>query len=546
MSLKKSLLLLLSLCLTLTVTSAPAQDAVQNSVRPSPTRGMTPLHGRLVLLMPFQNNSADPSLNWIGNAFPDIFGRRLTGADFLPLGRHDRLYAFQHLGLPANFVPSRAMTIKIAQLLDADYVVIGSYSVQGKRLTARAQVLDMAALSLSRPMQAQSNLSSLLDTINDLAWQVARHMDPKLQVAELTFRAADGKVPPGAYENYIRGIISPTLSSRINHLKIAIRLAPNFFPAWTELGLAYFANQDYDLSASTLGHLPRDYPRAAEADFYRGLAFFYTGNYLEAENAFAFVAQQLPMPEVLNNEGVAASRRGKPAEDFFKRAIAADPKNPNYYFNLAVTYDRENHPQKAIAQLQQEIKLAPKDSEAKSFLDQLKNPPPPNPDPGKAITAFDTPLERIERSYNGASVRQAAFELEQVEEMRIASLPPTQRAEALVKQGRTFLDRGLLLEAEREFQAALNADSKSAMARAGLAVVRQRSGNLKSARKQAQASIAIQPNAEAYTVLAQLDFAFKQTSQASSDIHKALQLDPHNAAALALRKKIDSSGANAP
>lgn len=546
MSLKKSLLLLLSLCLTLAVTSAPAQDAVQNSVRPSPTRGMTPLHGRLVLLMPFQNNSGDPSLNWIGNAFPDIFGRRLTGADFLPLGRHDRLYAFQHLGLPANFVPSRAMTIKIAQLLDADYVVIGSYSVQGTRLTARAQVLDMAALALSRPMQAQSNLSSLLDTINDLAWQVARHMDPKLQVAQQTFRAADGKVPPGAYENYIRGIISPTLSSRIDHLKIAIRLAPNFFPAWTELGLAYFANEDYDLCASTLGHLPRDYPRAAEADFYRGLAFFYTGNYLDAENAFAFVAQQLPMPEVLNNEGVAASRRGKPAESFFKRAIAADPKNPTYYFNLAVTYDRENHPQKAIAQLQQELKLAPRDSEAKSFLDQLKNPPPPNPDPGKAITAFDTPLERIERSYNGAGVRQAAFELEQVEEMRIASLPPTQRAAALVKQGRTFLDRGLLLEAEREFQAALNADSKSAIAHAGLAVVRRQSGNLKSARNQAQASIAIQPNAEAYTVLAQLDFASRHTSQASSDIQKALQLDPHNAAALALRKKISSSGANAP
>lgn len=546
MSLKKSLLLLLPLCLTLTVISARAQDAVQNSVRPSPTKGMTPLHGRLVLLMPFQNNSGNPSLNWIGNAFPDIFGRRLSGADFLPLGRHDRLYAFHHLGLPANFVPSRAMTIKIAQILDADYVIVGSYNVQGKQLTAQAQVLDMAALTLSQPIQVQSNLSSLLDTINNLAWEVVRHMDPGFQVAEQTFRAADGKVPPGAYESYIRGIIAPTLASRIDHLKVAIRLDPNFFPAWTELGLAYFADEDYDLCATTLGHLPRNYPRAAEADFYRGLAFFYTGNYLEAENAFAFVAQQLPMPEVLNNEGVAASRRGKPAESFFKRAIAADPKNPTYYFNLAVTLDREHHVKQAIAELQQELKLAPKDSEAKSFLAQLQNPPPPNPDPAKAVAAFDTPLERIERSYNGASVRQAAFELEQVEEMRIASLPPTQRAAALVKQGDIFLHRGLLLEAEREFHAALNADSKSAMAHAGLAVVRQRTGNSKSARKQAQTAISLQPTAEAYDVLAQLDFDAKQNAQASTNLNKALQLDPHNAAALALRKKIDSSGANAP
>ena len=546
MSLKKSLLLLRLVCLWLPALSARAQDAVQNSVRPSPTKGMTPLHGRLVLLMPFQNNSGNPSLNWIGNAFPDIFGRRLSGADFLPLGRHDRLYAFHHLGLPANFVPSRAMTIKIAQILDADYVIVGSYNVQGKQLTAQAQVLDMAALTLSQPIQVQSNLSSLLDTINNLAWEVVRHMDPGFQVAEQTFRAADGKVPPGAYENYIRGIIAPTLPSRIDHLKISIRLDPNFFPAWSQLGLAYFANQDYARCATTLGHLPRDYPRAAEADFYRGLAFFYTGNYLEAENAFAFVAQQLPMPEVLNNEGVAASRRGKPAESFFKRAIAADPKNPTYYFNLAVTLDREHHVKQAIAELQQELKLAPEDSEAKSFLPDLQNPPPPNPAPAKAVTAFDTPLERIERSYNGASVRQAAFELEQAEEMRIASLPPTQRAAALVKQGNIFLNRGLILEAEREFHAALNADSKSAMAHAGLAVVRQRSGNLKSARKQAQTAITLHPNAEAYTVLAQLDFDDRQNSRASTDLNKALQLDPHNAAALALRKKIDSSGANAP
>ncbi len=546
MSLKKSLLPLLALCLTLSVFSALAQDAVQNSVRPSPTKGMTPIHGRLVLLMPFQNNSGNASLDWIGDAFPDIFGRRLSGADFLPLGRRDRMYAFNHLGLPTNFVPSRAMTIKIAQLLDADYVIVGSYTVKGKRLTAEAQILDMAALTLSQPIEVQSNLSSMLDTINDLAWAVVTKMDPHFQVAEQTFRAADGSVPPGAYENYIRGLIAPTLASRIDHLKVAIRLDPNFFPAWTELGLAYFADEDYNLCASTLGHLPRNYPRAAEADFYRGLAFFYTGNYLEAENAFAFVAEQLPMPEVLNNEGVAASRRGKPAADFFKRAIAADPKNPTYYFNLAVTLDRQHDVQGAIAELQEELKLAPKDAEAQSFLAQLKNPPPPNPDPGKAITDMDTPLERIERSYNGASVRQAAFELEQVEEMRIASLPPQQRAKALVKQGNLFLHRGLILEAEREYHAALNADARSSMAYAGLAVVRLRSGDDKSARKEASASLAIKPNAEAYLVLAQLDFAAKQTIQAATEVKDALQLDPQNAAALSLRQKIDSSGANAP
>ena len=79
------------------------------------------------------------------------------------------------------------------------------------------------------------------------------------------------------------------------------------------MGKAYFADQNFDLAASTLGHLTKDDPNALEADFYRGLSFFYTGKYLDAEDAFAFDSTRLPLPEVVNNQGVAAARRGKDA-----------------------------------------------------------------------------------------------------------------------------------------------------------------------------------------------------------------------------------------
>jgi tetratricopeptide (TPR) repeat protein len=545
-SLKKISLLLLCLCLSLSALSAHAQDTLGNSVRPSPASGKAVIHGRLVLLMPFENRSHDPTVDWIGSAFPDIFSRRLAGADYLPLGREDRLYAFDHLGLPENLEPSRAMTIRIAQLVDADYVIVGSYKVEGNRITAQAQILDMAALTLTRPIEVNAALPDLLNAINSLAWHVTRKMDPHYAVAEQTFLAADGKLPPAAYESYIRGMIAPALTDQITELKESIRIDPDFYPAWMQLGLAYFADQDYKLCAATLGHLPRDYSRATEADFYRGLSFFYLGDYVQAENAFAFVSELMPLPEVLNNVGVAASRRGQPAASFFRKAIAADPKNENYHFNLAVTLDRQHDTKGAIAELRTALKLNPNDSDAQSFLATLQTPPAANPDPGHAIADTDTPLERIQRHYDGASVRQAAFELEQMQEMRLASMPARQRAAALVKDGDQFLDRGLILEAEREYHAALAADSHSAMAHAGLAEVRERSGNDKAAKREAKDSLEIRPNAEAHLVLARLDMSQKDYTGAKSEVAAALQLDPDSAAAHSLNDAINKAGASKP
>jgi tetratricopeptide (TPR) repeat protein len=542
----KSLIVLLGICLSFPVLAARAQDAVGDVARPTAAIDDQQMHGRLVLLLPFENRSDQPNLDWIGEAFPDIFSRRLTAADFLPLGREDRLYAFDHLGLPQNLQPSRAMTIRVAQLLDADYVIIGSYTIVDHRLTATARVLDMAALTLSPPIELQSDLSNLLDTVNGLAWQVVRQMDPQYAVAEQTFQVADGKLPPDAFENYIRGLIAETLSDRIRHLKEAIRLDPDFVPAWLQLGLAYFADQDYDLAAATLGHLPKDDQHATEADFYRGLAFFYVGDYMKAEDAFAFVSTRIPLPEVLNNQGVAASRRGKPSVPLFQQAIAADPKDPDYRFNLAVSLARQHDTQGALKQIEEELKLRPTDTEAQAFEQRLEDPPPPNPDPGQAVADTDQPLERIKRTYDGAGVRQAAFELEQVQQMRLASMPAPERAAQLVKDGDQFFGRGLILEAEREYQAALAADANSALAHAGLAAVRERSGDDDAARKEAQLSLSLQPNVPAYLLLARMDLASNQVDAAAGQVGLALKLDPSSPGARGMRQALEARGEQVP
>jgi tetratricopeptide (TPR) repeat protein len=523
--------------------AAPAQQASAASASDPAAE-----HGRLLLVLPFENQTAQPNLDWISEAAADILNRRLNAAGFLTISRGDRLYALDRLGLPLNFQPSRATTIRIAETLDADYVIVGSYLLQNGQLSAKAQILDVSALTLSPPLTRAADLKSLMDTLNGLAWDVARKLDPSYSVAEQTFLAADAPLRVDAFENYIRGVIDEAPLDRVTHLKEAVRISPSFMPAWLALGRAYFANQDYEAAATTFGRLPVDDPNALEADFYRGLSFFYTANYMKAEDAFAFVSLRLPLPEVVNNQGVAASRRGRDGAPQFQQAIAADPRDEDYVFNLAIALRKRNDTPGAVREIDQALKLRPNDTEAQAFATVLKDPASvkPNPDPGKAIPDDTLPLERIKRSYSETGFRQAAFELEQVQAMRLATLPPAQQAEALVKEGNQFLNRGLILEAEREYQLALKADPSSALAHAGLAQVREHSRDAQAARQEAQKSLTLSPNVPAYLVLARLDLASNQLGPAASEVSQALKIDPASANAQGMKQAIESRGQQLP
>lgn len=513
-------------------------------------------HGRLLLVLPFENHSGQPNLDWIGQGFPEVFNRRMTSAGFLPISRADRMYALDHLGLPLNFQPSRASAIRLAQTLDADYVVFGSYTTTGNTLNATAEVLDVTGLKLGAPITEQADLTHLLETLNSLAWKVTRQLDPQYAVAEQTFVAADSDLRLEAFENYVRGLTEDSASERIRHLREAIRLSPQFYPAWLALGKAYFANQNYEQAAATFGHLQKDDPNALEADFYRGLAFFYTGKYMEAEDAFAFDSTRLPLPEVVNNQGVAAARRGKDGAPLFQQAIAADPKDMDYHFNLAVALRRRGDIAGAVREIDLATKLRPQDTEATSLASTL-HAEQLNPSSAAKVNASLTasspnstqntgPLERIKRTYNEASFRQAAFEMEQVQTLRRSALPPAEQAASLTKEGTQFFNRGLILEAEREFQAALVASPSSADAHAGLAEVRERSGDLDAARQEAQKSLQLQQNVPAHLVLARMDLQANQLSAAAGEVSQALKIEPGNANARGMKQALEQRGQQVP
>jgi len=508
--------------------------------------------GRLVLVLPFDNKSGQSNLNWIGDSFPFTLNQRLSSAGFLTISRDDRRYALDHLGLPEEFRPSRASTIKIAQTLDADYVIVGSYTVSNSgtaqsRIEVQAQVVEVNQLRMSEPIRQANTLPELYDVENALAWQVAKRMDPHFAVAEQTFLSTAGAVKLSSFENYIRGTGAATPDERLKRLEAAVAETPNYSAALLALGKEQYADRQYEAAAATLAKVPQNDRLALEAGFYRGLARFNIAKYAEAQSAFAFVASRLPLPEVVNDQGVAASRQGKDGVPLFQQAIATDPNDADYHFNLAVGLLGRSDVAGAIHEIQAALKLHADDPEATELLNRLQSLHGSTANLKSVVEAdgFD-PTTRIRRTWSEASFRQAAFQLDQMRALQMATLAPAEQAARYAQLGTQYLAQGLIPEAEQEFQTALKADAKNAAAHAGIAEVRERTGAAEDARKEAELSLKLAPSVSAYLVLARLEMQSGNLAASAGHVAGALRLEPKNAAAQAMRTALVARGQSLP
>jgi tetratricopeptide (TPR) repeat protein len=510
-------------------------------------------------VLPFDNRTGQPSLEWIREASAEILSNRLASAGFNSMRRADRIYALDHLGLPQGFHPSRATALKLAETLDADSIIVGGYLTDGSGIMAEAQLVDVPHLRMSQPVTARGEMRELNAVFDSLAWKLTRQLNPGFKVSEETFVAAGSGLRLDAFEQYIRGITEPDQPERLRHLNQSVLLSPEFSPAWMALGREEYAGQQYEQAAEAFAKVGGNDADALEASFYRGLSLLFSGDYARAEEAFAGVARVLPLAEVLSNQGVALARGGKDGTSLFRQAVAADPNGADYHFSLAVSLKRHGgNDAEALTELAQCLRLRPSDSEALAVQKAWTEPGKPGPtkvpatrpaagtdksdEADEEAEAKADPLERIQRGFDEVAFRQAALMLDQINSARRSALPPRERAQELSGQAHEYLDRGLLLEAERLYQAAVAADPKLAAAHAGLAEVRERTGDAKAARKEAVTSLELLPSVDAYLVLVRLDLAANHLYEAKQNVAAALQIDPQSKPALELQRQIAVNG----
>ena len=256
----------------------------------------------------------------------------------------------------------------------------------------------------------------------------------------------------------------------------------------------------------------------------------------------------MPLTEVYNNLGVVEGRRGRRASavEYFTKAVNADPKDPDYRFNLAVALYKNGDSTGAVRQLHEELQQRPSDGEARSLLDTITrsaaSAPPQNAAAasGNALLPSQPriPLERIKRNYDETSYQQLAMEIHNLTEQRLAKTDRRSHSNYYVDRGKELVAKNMPEQAEAEFRNALNADYTNAVAHAQLAMLLEKKGDINEARSEAQLSVRLQPSVDALLVLARLDLKQDEAQSAASEVDRALSLEPANAQAQALKRDI--------
>jgi Flp pilus assembly protein TadD/TolB-like protein len=506
--------------------------------------------GQTMVVIPFENNSPTPGLEWLGESFPETFHAQLNSPLLYVASRDERLRAYDRQGIPAGVHPSRATLYRLAEQMDVDYAVLGSYKYDGQRLTATAQLLDMRAAKLLPAVSESTPLADLGSLQSALAWDLLRQIRADFSITKNAYIASVAPIRLDALENYIRGMLAATAEAKVQHYREATRLSPDYAQAWLELGKTYYAQRAYEPAIAALSQIQQSSSMsgeiAREANFYLGLAAYAHGDFAKSESAFQFVAARLPLAEVYNNLGVVAARRGqKNAAEYFERAIQNDPSDADYHFNLGVTLALAGDRAAAARELHTALDHRPSDAEARIMLDSL------TPSAAGAIVASSAvskaASERIKTNYEEDAFRQMTTQMQGWVEQQFARSDPHAHARFHLELGKELLAHGFIAEAEAEFRHAAAIDPSSTAPFTALAAVladdHEASGAASEARAQAEAALRIHESVDAYLILARLDLRENRMEAAAQNINRVLQLEPANPAAQDLKRTLTAKQA---
>jgi tetratricopeptide (TPR) repeat protein len=506
---------------------------------------------RTVLVFPFENQSARPDLSWIAEGFADILSSRLAGPGRYVLGREERIAAYQQLGIPPDTPLTLASEYKVAETLGVEWAVVGDFNVEGDRLRAHAQLLDVRKLKLAPPLEVTGELPDLVDLQSRLAWRLLATQDRDFTVgSEDDFRRRFPEIRLDAFENYIRGLLATDEESRLRFLRAADRLNPADQRAAFELGRFYFEQKDYADSAKWLQKLTSTDTSSLEAAFLLAVDQYFLGQPAAAEKAFTALSKEIPLNEVWNNLGVLKARRGRYAAALpdFQRAYQGDPTDRDFCFNLGACLWYLKTYKEAAQYLEEALRENDDDPDAHTLLaavlgelgdtaGQRRELQWLSEHEGASLAELPgdfLPQARLKKNYDGRAFRLLSLAVGNALEESLARQPVEQHEDVHVGRGRKFLQEGRLPEAERELREAVSLLPGDSDAHLFLAQVYETQGRYQDAAGELQTSLKLKNTAQAHLWLARVYLALKRPEAARDESAVALQLEPGNSEAARL------------
>jgi tetratricopeptide (TPR) repeat protein len=542
-------------------------------------RASSPAVGtQIYLVFPFENAGASPRLDWLGEGLEELTILRLSAAGESVYSHSGRINELDRYGLPPGAKLSRATMLRIAEDLDVDYVLFGSFSSDGTRLTVESRILRVNPPTLLPVTRESGPLDTLMDLQTKLAWRALSSNNRSYPFSLAEFSKKQRPLRLDAFEHYVRGLLANEDEVRLRELREAARLEPDWPEPDFWLGEVYFSRRDCNSALPWYARIPKEHDRYAEAVFATGVCRLLLSQPDRAEEVFTSLRESLresgaaehsnvvaggDLPEILNNLALAKARLGDVtgAQTDLQRAADLDPDEDDYPVNLGLLALQANDAGNAAGYFREAMEREPDNPEDRALLifalDKAGRQPEAEQERVSAVEMFGpnglpalhldansdtlTHMARIKTELDTTSLRQ---EIKPAEPSMLASsAPSTDSAEGLIRRARQELSAGHVDAAQTDFKAALAIDGSNSSAHRGLADIARRRGKLDEAVIQLQAALQSRDNAVVRVALARIYLEQKKTALARTEVQRALKLAPNYTEAKELLDRLSSPNA---
>jgi tetratricopeptide (TPR) repeat protein len=519
-----------------------------------------------IVTMPFENLSGRPEYNWVGESFAAALADLLDKPGLVGIRPDERNVAYKQEGLPPTAILTRATMIKIAERAGANLVVMGTYRIAGEgrdsTITITARVVDIREGRLvGKEYNRGGPLVDLQRLQGDLAYEILYQHNPALPFSRDQITTDATVAPIGAFENFIKGTLTRDRNARAGFLERAIKeyadkTKGQYVAAIFELGRIRFEEGEYKEALEQLALVDEKNPRYDEAHFYVGVAQDAVGQNDQALATLKKLAARLPLYEVYNNIGVLLikQKQYKEAVDHLKPASDAAPRDTDTLFNLGYAYFLAKDSANAVATLKVETRQRSTDGEAFYILSKATAA---DGDQAGAAAASDQAkkllptfaqwetkgMPMVARVKPGFSkINYYRYKREQDERLnaqtRITSLTP--QADELLESARNAFTSGRDEDALEALGKLLQIAPQNYDAHLLMGRVYERKGDFDRAINALKAAVFWNPKlVHAHVLLGRIAVLKNDCAAAQGSARKALEIDPNDQDALALKRLVE-------
>jgi tetratricopeptide (TPR) repeat protein len=332
------------------------------------------------LVAPLANQTGKPTLDWIGESVAESISEALRRQGVLVVDRDERKEGESRLALRANVPLTKASRIKLAEMLDANHLIAGSYGLVENgtgmgTLRIEVETINVRDFRRGGKFEETGPLEDLAGLQSHLAWQVLRQTMPKTAPGEEEFRRGNLNIRVDAVENYVRGLLAGNAEAQERFFQQALKLDGRYSQASFQYGRLLLERGNLPSAALQLERVANWDPHYREAGFLLGLARFRLKEFKAAVAAFERVSREVPLSEVWSNLGLAQWRLGMPeAAGSLRKALEGDPNDEVYHFNLGLVLLSRGAFAEAAEQFRATLERTPEEPEATKLLGRCLRP----------------------------------------------------------------------------------------------------------------------------------------------------------------------------